>query len=200
MRVIVKFTVKNAVCMSLRLTAYGKFDCDFGFDSQEWICSQQEPLALAPTNESEGTCGEGWFLFSYRYCCIVLAAHILLGTSFGTRRVPPFEQGYPVLVCNAHPCALLLNKVYPIPCSWVMFTPTHDPYALPCLDGVHVRVDGTHSRSPAWDAMEAALREAKAADPTLQITIFPNQPRHAPELDCVINDVPLRVIRYGAVR
>ena len=25
--------------MSLRLAAYGEFDCDFGFDSQEWSCS-----------------------------------------------------------------------------------------------------------------------------------------------------------------
>ncbi len=33
LRVIVKFTVKNAVCMSLRLAAYGEFDCEFGFDS-----------------------------------------------------------------------------------------------------------------------------------------------------------------------
>ena len=32
LRVIVKFTVKNAVCMSLRLTAYGEFDCEFDFD------------------------------------------------------------------------------------------------------------------------------------------------------------------------
>ena len=39
LRVKVKFTVKNAVCMSLRVTAYGEFDRDFGFDSQEWGCS-----------------------------------------------------------------------------------------------------------------------------------------------------------------
>ncbi len=39
LRVIVKFTVKNAVCMSLRLTAYGEFDCEFDCDSQEWSSS-----------------------------------------------------------------------------------------------------------------------------------------------------------------
>ena len=26
--------------MSLRLTAYGEFDCEFDYDSQEWSCSQ----------------------------------------------------------------------------------------------------------------------------------------------------------------
>ncbi len=35
----VKLTVKNDVCMSLRLAAYGEFDRDFGFDSQQWSCS-----------------------------------------------------------------------------------------------------------------------------------------------------------------
>ena len=41
LRVIVKFTVKNAVCMGLRLPAYGEFDCEFDYDSQEWSCSER---------------------------------------------------------------------------------------------------------------------------------------------------------------
>ena len=41
LRVKVKFTVKKAICMSLPLAAYGEFDCDFDFDSQEWSCSQE---------------------------------------------------------------------------------------------------------------------------------------------------------------
>ncbi len=40
MRVIVKFTVENAACVSLRLTAYGEFDSEFDYDSQEWSCSK----------------------------------------------------------------------------------------------------------------------------------------------------------------
>ncbi len=28
--------------MSLRLAAYGEFDCDFDFDSQEWSCSNDD--------------------------------------------------------------------------------------------------------------------------------------------------------------
>ncbi len=39
LRVKAKITVKNTVCLSLRLAAYGEFDCDFDFDSQEWSCS-----------------------------------------------------------------------------------------------------------------------------------------------------------------
>ena len=38
-RVKVKFAAKNAVYTSLRLAAYGEFDCDFDLDSQEWVCS-----------------------------------------------------------------------------------------------------------------------------------------------------------------
>ena len=41
LRVIVKFTVENTVCMSLRLTAYGEFDCEVDYDSQEWSCSER---------------------------------------------------------------------------------------------------------------------------------------------------------------
>ena len=40
LKVIVKFTVKITVCMSLRLAAYGEFDCEFDYDSQEWSCSK----------------------------------------------------------------------------------------------------------------------------------------------------------------
>ena len=36
-RVKVKITVKNAVCEGLRRQHTAGFDCDFGFDSQEWI-------------------------------------------------------------------------------------------------------------------------------------------------------------------
>ncbi len=39
LKVIVKYTVKKAVCTSPRLTAYGELDCEFDFDSQEWSCS-----------------------------------------------------------------------------------------------------------------------------------------------------------------
>ena len=38
-RVKAKFTVKNAVCPSLPFAAYGVFDCEFGFPSHEWSCS-----------------------------------------------------------------------------------------------------------------------------------------------------------------
>ena len=41
LRVIVKFTVKHAVCMSLRRF----FDCEFDYDSQEWSCSKSETYA-----------------------------------------------------------------------------------------------------------------------------------------------------------
>ena len=37
----VKITVKNAVCPSLPFAAYGVFDCDFGFPSHEWSCSER---------------------------------------------------------------------------------------------------------------------------------------------------------------
>ncbi len=40
LRVKAKITVKNTICMSLRLAAYGEFDCDFDFDSQERSCSK----------------------------------------------------------------------------------------------------------------------------------------------------------------
>ena len=49
-RVIVKFTVKNAVCGTSSAIAYGVFDREFGFDSHEWRCSQwpcvQEPECI----------------------------------------------------------------------------------------------------------------------------------------------------------
>ena len=48
LRVIVKFTVKNAVCMSLRLAADGEFDCEFDYDSQEWSCSYAFALSEWP--------------------------------------------------------------------------------------------------------------------------------------------------------
>ncbi len=32
-------TVKNAVCPSLPFAAYGVFECEFGFPSHEWSCS-----------------------------------------------------------------------------------------------------------------------------------------------------------------
>ena len=38
-RAKVKITVKNAVCPSLPIAAYGVFDCEFGFPSHEWSCS-----------------------------------------------------------------------------------------------------------------------------------------------------------------
>ena len=47
LRVKAKISVKIAVCMSLRLAAYGEFDSDFGFDSQEWSCSKNPVLSDA---------------------------------------------------------------------------------------------------------------------------------------------------------
>ena len=40
LNVKVKFTVKNPVCMRLRLAAHGEIDRDFDYDSQEWSCSK----------------------------------------------------------------------------------------------------------------------------------------------------------------
>ncbi len=48
LRVKAKITVKNAVCMSLRLAAYGEFDFDFDYDSQEWSCSQSKEMGNTP--------------------------------------------------------------------------------------------------------------------------------------------------------
>ena len=33
-----KATFKNAVCDEFSATTYGLFDCDFAFDSHEWLC------------------------------------------------------------------------------------------------------------------------------------------------------------------
>ena len=50
LRLKVKSTVKNTVCMSLRLAAYGEFDCEFAFDSQEWSCSNPSALPRCGMN------------------------------------------------------------------------------------------------------------------------------------------------------
>ncbi len=41
MRVIVNFTVKFPVCSKPKTHAYGVFDCEFDYDSQEWSCSHR---------------------------------------------------------------------------------------------------------------------------------------------------------------
>ena len=40
LRVKVKITVKFPVCSKPKTHTYGVFDRDFGFDSQEWSCSE----------------------------------------------------------------------------------------------------------------------------------------------------------------
>ena len=52
----VKFAVKNAVSCRRRLLAYGDFDCELDFDSQDWSCSKFVGAALlvrAAYNDSE---------------------------------------------------------------------------------------------------------------------------------------------------
>ena len=44
MRAKVKFTVKIAVCESLRRQHRGGFDYEFDFDSHEWSCSKMSDL------------------------------------------------------------------------------------------------------------------------------------------------------------
>ena len=55
LRVKVKFTVKNAVCESLRPTASGECDCEFGFDSQEWSCSRSHREVYAGLTPKTGS-------------------------------------------------------------------------------------------------------------------------------------------------
>ena len=55
-RVKAKFTVKNAVCPSLLFAAYGESDCEFGFHSHEWSCSQNNnnPHVMCVDDLDEG--------------------------------------------------------------------------------------------------------------------------------------------------
>ena len=44
-RVKAKCTVKNAACSKWKTRTYGVFDCEFGFHSHEWSCSEVTAIA-----------------------------------------------------------------------------------------------------------------------------------------------------------
>ncbi len=112
LRVVVNFTVKIAVCMSLRLAAHEEVNCEFDFDSQEGSCSNEGPIVpwhntrrFRCPDPVSALCTCTRLLISVNTCAEMRVAALFVSTTAHEHvlaRVPQYIGDWRCDECNRH--------------------------------------------------------------------------------------------------